>query len=134
MVKIAHLAEFWLILERNLVERALHKIFVELIWNYYKEYYKLYPNQHIFFTKFGFVMKKLWHFYPKHLFLTSFRTSHKPYFPLSVTPKLQWPTSWIFYHRYLDMFSHFRSNFKIWIIIEKKIIVKMVRWPVDNIP
>ena len=29
-------------------------------------------------------MKNLWRFYLKHLFLTSFRTSHKPYFPWSV--------------------------------------------------
>ena len=44
---MAYLAEFWLILESNLVERAPHKIFDEIIWNYYKEYYRLYPNQHI---------------------------------------------------------------------------------------
>jgi hypothetical protein len=29
--KMAHLAEFWLILEIDLVERASHEIFVELI-------------------------------------------------------------------------------------------------------
>jgi hypothetical protein len=29
--KMAYLAEFWLILERDLVERAPHEIFVELI-------------------------------------------------------------------------------------------------------
>jgi hypothetical protein len=29
--KMAHLAEFWLILESDLVENAPHKIFVELI-------------------------------------------------------------------------------------------------------
>jgi hypothetical protein len=31
MEKMAHLVEFWLILESNLVERAPHGIFVELI-------------------------------------------------------------------------------------------------------
>jgi hypothetical protein len=31
IAKMAYLAEFWLILERDLVERALHGIFVELI-------------------------------------------------------------------------------------------------------
>jgi hypothetical protein len=31
MAKMAHLAEFWLILESDLVERALDGIFVELI-------------------------------------------------------------------------------------------------------
>jgi hypothetical protein len=31
MAKMAHLAEFWLILERDLVERAPHIIFVELL-------------------------------------------------------------------------------------------------------
>jgi hypothetical protein len=39
--KMAHLAEFWLILESNLVEHSLHIIFVESILNYYKEYYIL---------------------------------------------------------------------------------------------
>ena len=29
--KMAYLVEFWLILERDLVERALHRMFVELI-------------------------------------------------------------------------------------------------------
>ena len=38
IVKMAYLVEFWLILERDLVERAPHRIFVELISNYYKEY------------------------------------------------------------------------------------------------
>ena len=71
--------------------------------------------------EFGSVMKKLWRFYPKHLILTSFRTRHKPYFPQSVTPKIQRPTSWFLKHRYLDMFSHFHRNFRIWIIIEKNL-------------
>jgi hypothetical protein len=31
IAKMAHLVEFWLILERDLVERAPHGIFVELI-------------------------------------------------------------------------------------------------------
>jgi hypothetical protein len=31
IAKMAYLAEFWLILERDLVERAPHRIFVELI-------------------------------------------------------------------------------------------------------
>jgi hypothetical protein len=35
--KMAYLVEFWLILERDLEEHALHKIFDEMIWNYYKE-------------------------------------------------------------------------------------------------
>jgi hypothetical protein len=35
---MAHLAEFWLILEGDLVERAPHKIFVELIGKCYKKY------------------------------------------------------------------------------------------------
>ena len=74
-----------------------------------------------FLTKFGSIMKKLWRFYPKHLILTSFRTGHKYYFPRSVTPKIQRPTSWIFNHRYLDMFSHFHIHFRIWIIINKKL-------------
>ena len=63
-------------------------------------------------------------FYPKHLILTSFKTGHKPYFPQSVTPKTQRPTSWIFNHRYLDMFSHLNRNFRIWIIIEKTLYQK----------
>ena len=44
---MAYLAEFWLILESDLVESAPHKIFTEMIWKYYKEYLILYPNQHI---------------------------------------------------------------------------------------
>ena len=44
---MAYLAEFWLILESNLVERSLHKLFAEMIWKRYIEYYLLYPNQHI---------------------------------------------------------------------------------------
>jgi hypothetical protein len=31
IAKMAYLAEFWLILESDLVEHALHRIFVELI-------------------------------------------------------------------------------------------------------
>ena len=31
IAKMAYLAEFWLILESDLVERAPHKIFIELI-------------------------------------------------------------------------------------------------------
>jgi hypothetical protein len=31
MAKMAHLVEFWLILESDLVERSPHEIFVELI-------------------------------------------------------------------------------------------------------
>jgi hypothetical protein len=31
IAKMAYLAEFWLILESDLVEHALHEIFVELI-------------------------------------------------------------------------------------------------------
>ena len=75
-------------------------------------------------TEFGSVMKKLWHFYPKHLFFTSFRTSHKPYFPRSVTPKIQWPTRWIFYQKYLDMFPQWNSNFTVWIILKKQLLRK----------
>jgi hypothetical protein len=47
MAKMAHLAEFWLILESDLVEHAPHGIFVELIKKYYTEYYRVYYNQHI---------------------------------------------------------------------------------------
>jgi hypothetical protein len=35
---MAYLAELWLILESDLVEHALHIIFVELIGNIYKTY------------------------------------------------------------------------------------------------
>ena len=38
IAKMAYLAEFWLILERDLVESATHKIFAEMIWNYYNAY------------------------------------------------------------------------------------------------
>ena len=34
IAKMAYLSEFWFILESDLVERAPHKIFDELIWNY----------------------------------------------------------------------------------------------------
>jgi len=44
---MAYLAEFWLILESDLVESSPHKIFDEMIENYYTEYYRLYPNQNI---------------------------------------------------------------------------------------
>ena len=44
---MTYLVEFWLILESDLIEHALHKIFDELIWNYYTTYYRLSPNQHI---------------------------------------------------------------------------------------
>jgi len=44
---MAYLVEFCLILESDLVERAPHKIFDELIWKFYTEYYILSPNQHI---------------------------------------------------------------------------------------
>ena len=44
---MAYLAEFWVILESDLVERAPQKMFDEMILNFYKEYYRLYPNQHI---------------------------------------------------------------------------------------
>jgi hypothetical protein len=44
IAKMAYLVEFWLILESNLVEHAPHKIFVELIQNYYTTYYRIYPN------------------------------------------------------------------------------------------
>ena len=40
-----NLAEFGLILESDRVERAPQKIFDEMIGNYYKEYYMMYPNQ-----------------------------------------------------------------------------------------
>jgi hypothetical protein len=43
IAKIAYLVEFWLILESDLVERAPHKIFDELIYKYYKEYYRPVP-------------------------------------------------------------------------------------------
>ena len=38
IAKMTYLAEFWIILESKIVERAPHKIFIELIWNYYKTY------------------------------------------------------------------------------------------------
>jgi hypothetical protein len=38
IAKMAYLAELWLILESDLVERAPHKIFDEMISNYYIEY------------------------------------------------------------------------------------------------
>jgi hypothetical protein len=44
---MTYLAEFWLILESVLVESAPHKIFDEMIKNYYTEYYILYQNRHI---------------------------------------------------------------------------------------
>jgi hypothetical protein len=47
IAKMTYLTEFWLILESDLVERAPHKIFIELIINYYKTYYRLYSNQNI---------------------------------------------------------------------------------------
>ena len=87
-----------------------------------KKYTKSFTLTNTFcLTKFGSIMNNLWRFYPKHLILTSFNIGHKPYFPRSVTPKIQWPTRWIFYRKYLDMFCHFHSNFRIWIIIEKKL-------------
>ena len=42
---MTNLVEFWLILERDLVESALHKIFDEYIWNYYTAYYRFSANQ-----------------------------------------------------------------------------------------
>jgi hypothetical protein len=36
IAKMAYVVEFWFILERELVERALDRIFVELIQNSYK--------------------------------------------------------------------------------------------------
>ena len=39
-------------------------------------------------TSFGLSMKKLGLFYPEHLFMTSFRTSKKPYLSQSVSPKI----------------------------------------------
>ena len=124
IAKMAYLAEIWLILESDLVEHAPQKIFVESIWNCYIAYYRLYSNQHILFHRFGYVMKKLWHFYPKHLFLTSLRTSHKPYFPWSVNPKIHQPTRWFFYNKYLDMFPQWPINIIVWIILEKKLLWK----------
>jgi hypothetical protein len=38
IAKMAYLAEFWLILESDFVERAPHKIFDEMIQNFYREY------------------------------------------------------------------------------------------------
>ena len=86
------------------------------------------------FTKFEYVMNKLWHFYPKHLFYTSFRTSHKPYFPWSVSPNLKRPTRCNFYKNIfgyvfsMEYKSHGLNHYR------KKVIAKMVRWPVNNIP
>jgi hypothetical protein len=38
IAKMTYLAEFWLILESDLVEHGPHKIFVELIKKYYTTY------------------------------------------------------------------------------------------------
>jgi hypothetical protein len=43
IAKMAYLVEFWLILERNLVEHAPHKIFDEMILNYSTTYYRTVP-------------------------------------------------------------------------------------------
>ena len=75
-------------------------------------------------TEFGSVMKMLWHFYLKHMFYTSFRTSHKLYFPWCVTPKIQRPTRWNLYQNYLDMFPQWSPNFTVWIILENKLLQK----------
>ena len=50
IAKMTYLAEFWLILERDLVECALHKIFDELLKKCYKEYYQIYLGQHILYN------------------------------------------------------------------------------------
>ena len=63
-------------------------------------------------------------FLPKTLVFTTFRTSHKPYFPRSVSPKIQRATRLIFYHIYLDMFPRCHRNFTVWIILEKKLLWK----------
>jgi hypothetical protein len=57
--KMTYLAEFWLILESDLVERAPHKIFDELIETITKhtKYYTL--TNTFCLTEFGSVMKKL---------------------------------------------------------------------------
>jgi hypothetical protein len=45
--KMAYLVELWLILESELVEHSLHRIFVVWILKWYKKYYRLYSNQYI---------------------------------------------------------------------------------------
>jgi hypothetical protein len=66
--KMAYLFEFWIILERKLVERAPHGIFFYGYENCTQNT-KYCTITNIFgFTKFGSVMKKLRRFYPKHLF------------------------------------------------------------------
>ena len=78
---MAYLVEIWLILESDLVERAPREIFVELIWTVTHNTTEFTLTNIFGLTELGSGMKKLWRFYPKHLFLTSFGTSHKPYFP-----------------------------------------------------
>ena len=47
IAKMAYLAEFCLILESDLVEHAPHEICFVWILKMYREYYRLYSNQHI---------------------------------------------------------------------------------------
>ena len=65
---MTYLAKFQIILESDLVECAPHGIFVESIWNYKKNTKDCNLVNTIGLTEFGSVMKKLWRFYPKHLF------------------------------------------------------------------
>ena len=62
---MAHLAEFWIILESDLVENSSHEIFVEWIWKCYKTYYRLYSNQHIFSYGIWIYFEEVMTFLPK---------------------------------------------------------------------
>jgi hypothetical protein len=58
--KMAYLAEFWLILERNLVEHVPHKIFVEWTMKMLHRILQDYTLTKKFgITEFGYVMKNL---------------------------------------------------------------------------
>ena len=66
---MTYLSEFCLSLESVLVESSPHKMFDEMIWNYYIEYYRLYPNQYIFYHLIWIYYKEVMtFFFPKHLF------------------------------------------------------------------
>ena len=85
--KLAYLVKFWLILES-----VPHTKYLMNWYETIKKHTIDYTLTNTFgFNEFGSIMKKLWRFYPKHLVLTSFRTGHKPFFPHSVTPKIQRP-------------------------------------------
>jgi hypothetical protein len=59
IAKMTYLAEFWLILERDLVECSPHGIFVELYENIKKNTIGCTLTKKFSFTEFGSVMKNL---------------------------------------------------------------------------